>query len=300
MNVLITGALGHIGSKLIRSLPEAYNIYAVDDFMTNRYCSLFNLNRDIKFVESDFINIPHSVIKSADVIIHLAAVTDATNSFKNIDIEDINVTKTKTFIDICKAESNAKFIFPSSTSVYGVSTDVVVEDDYTLLNPQSPYAAAKIEIENHIKLSGIKNTIFRFGTIFGISPGIRFHTAINKFCYQASFNQSLTIWKQNYNQKRPYLGINDCVRAINLAITNHNTTNHTFNVITDNYVLYTIVDYIRSTSERKININLVDTPLLNQYSYNVSIDKFKKMGFIPKDDIKKEIQKTMGLFDNEI
>ena len=50
MNILITGGLGHIGSYLIRNFPKKYNITVVDNLMTQRYCSLFNLDRKIKFI----------------------------------------------------------------------------------------------------------------------------------------------------------------------------------------------------------------------------------------------------------
>ena len=109
------------------------------------------------------------------------------------------------------------FVFPSSTSVYGVSADVVFEDDDQYLNPQSPYAESKLAIEETIQQrlgESCKYLILRLGTIFGPSPGMRFHTAVNKFCYQAALGQPLTVWKDNYDKVRPYLGINDACCAI--------------------------------------------------------------------------------------
>lgn len=293
MNVLITGALGHVGSKLIRSLPESFNICAVDNLVTNRYCSLFNLNRDINFIEDHFINISEDVLESASIIIHLAAVTDAVNS-SDADIEEINVDLTKAFIDNIKQVSEAKVIFPSSTSVYGVSADVVTEDDDSFLNPQSLYAAAKIEIENYIKRSGINYTILRLATIFGVSPGIRFHTAINKFCYQAAMGQKLTVWKQNYDQFRPYLGLNDCSQAFCRSVLDTNTDGQVFNVLSDNYKLSDIIRYMKKVID--IEVEMINTPLLNQYSYKVSSEKFKNLGFIPKDHLDSAIKNTVGLF----
>jgi len=293
MNVLITGALGHIGSKLIRSLPEFFNICAVDNLATNRYCSLFNLNRDINFIEDHFINISEDVLESANIIIHLAAVTDAVNSSDD-GIEETNVYLTKAFIDNIKQVSEAKVIFPSSTSVYGVATDVVTEDDDGFLNPQSLYAEAKIEIENYIKSSGINYTILRLATIFGVSPGIRFHTAINKFCYQAAMGQKLTVWKQNYDQFRPYLGLNDCSQAFCRSVLDINTDGQVFNVLSDNYKLSDIITYMKKVIY--FEVEMINTPLLNQYSYKVSSEKFKNLGFIPKDHLNSAIKNTVGLF----
>ena len=49
-NIVVTGGLGHIGSRLIKELPEHYNVIVVDNLFTNRYCSLFDINRNIKFI----------------------------------------------------------------------------------------------------------------------------------------------------------------------------------------------------------------------------------------------------------
>ena len=54
---------------------------------------------------------------------------------------------------------------------------------------------------------GLKGVSCRFGTIFGASPGMRFHTAVNKFCWQAVMGQPITVWSTAYDQKRPYLEV---------------------------------------------------------------------------------------------
>ena len=56
VKVLITGGCGHIGSYLIRKLPLKYKITVVDNLLTQRYCSLFDLDRNIKFIEKDIDN----------------------------------------------------------------------------------------------------------------------------------------------------------------------------------------------------------------------------------------------------
>ena len=61
-----------------------------------------------------------------------------------------------------------------------------------------------------------KYYILRLGTILGFSKGIRFHTAVNKFCFQASLSQELTVWRTVLHQRRPYLILEDFNRAINL------------------------------------------------------------------------------------
>ena len=293
-NIIVTGGLGHIGSFIIKNLPKGYSLTVVDNMATNKYNSLMNLNKNIRFIQSDFLDISEDLLKWADVIIHLAAITDAANPNNHDEIEIVNVGLTKLFIDKCIKHSNAKFIFPSSTSVYGVSSEYVTEDDDKFINPQSPYAESKIKIENYLKKSDINYTILRLGTIFGVSWGMRFHTAVNKFCYQAATGVPLTIWEQNYNQYRPYLGLVDLLKAIMLTFTS-DTDKQIFNVITDNYKLSHIVDMIKNNKD--VQLNMINTPLLNQYSYEVNIDKILKLGYYPNSNIHEEITNTIKLFD---
>ena len=142
-----------------------------------------------------------------------------------------------------------------------------------------------------IDYKDMKYLIMRLGTIFGNSPGMRFHTAINKFCYQAALGIPLTIWKQNYDQYRPYLGLTDCMKAVSFFLE-HETYGQTFNVLTDNFILSDIIDCIKNITD--VKLNLVDTPLLNQQSYKVSMNKLNSLGFIPQDDLKTIIESTIG------
>ena len=292
-NILITGGLGHIGSKLIKELPLEYNITVVDNLLTQRFCSIFDVGRPIKFIDKCISDLKVRDLENTDVVIHLAAITDAANSFNNIkQTENINLTLTSSFIDLCE-EAKCKFIFPSSTSVYGAAVDVVYEDNNDFLNPQSPYATTKIGIEKKLKTYKSDYLILRFGTIFGLSAGMRFHTAINRFCYDASLGKPLKIWKENYNQYRPYLGLDDAIDSI-LFFLDDNHWNSTYNVLSGNYMLSDIVDSIRSLVD--IKVSMVNTPLLNQFSYEVSYDKIKSLGWSPKDDLVSEITNTLNQF----
>jgi len=292
---MITGGCGHIGSKLIRSFPEGYNLTVVDNMWTQRYCSLFNHQRKIKFIEKDIDNITNEDLSGIDIVIHLASITNATNSFHNkSEVELVNYESTIKFMDTCK-EVGCKFIFPSSTSVYGVALDEVHEDDDSFLNPQSPYAESKIKAEKYLRTNGLEYLILRFGTIFGNSDGMRFHTAINKFCYQASIGEPLTVWKENFDQYRPYLGLNDCINSI-LHFLGCDDWNETYNVLTGNYKLSDIITMIKTNID--IDVDMVDTPLLNQYSYLVNCDKISQTGFVPRDVIQLEIETTLDRLRN--
>ena len=114
--------------------------------------------------------------------------------------------------------TNTKIIFLSSTSVYGTQKDVVDEDCLKEeLKPQSPYAETKLKEEELIKNMGNNGLIYLlsgFGTIFGVSNGMRFHTAVNKFCWQAVMGQEISVWETAYDQSRPYLDLFDASKVI--------------------------------------------------------------------------------------
>lgn len=300
-NILITGCCGHIGSFLIRKLHTRYNIVGVDNMATQRYCSLFNIDRsNFKFILKDYIDLTNEELKDIDCVIHLAAICDASSSFKNEQmIWEENCWKTHEFFEELSKYDNIKLIvFPSTTSVYGSAEDIMYENSDT--DPQSPYAETKVVVEDLLKTNFAKKlnyAIMRFGTIFGISKGMRFHTAINKFCLQASLNISLSVYSTNYKQYRPYLGLQDMHQSIEIILANENMWNNTYNVLTDNFKLSDIVNILKQENQN-LKIDFIDTPLLNQYSYEVNFDKIKQYGFYPKDNLEKEIKNTIGLLKN--
>jgi nucleoside-diphosphate-sugar epimerase len=292
MRILITGGLGHIGSALISLLDnDVCQITVVDDLSSERYCTLFEYGSKITFIRKRFIAIDQKVLNRNDVVIHLAAVTNASKSFDNDELWNTNVIETKKFIDNVACSKVKLFLFPSSTSVYGKSKVEMYEDGDNL-DPQSPYADGKLVIENYLKQCAINYLIYRFGTIFGTSIGMRFHTAINKFCFQAVYNEPLTVWKENYKQVRPYLGIKDAIQSMILGMHNKKMWDNTFNVLSCNTKLCDIIQYIKSII--RINVNFVDTPLLNQHSYFVNYDKIKAYDYKVQSDICKGINDTIN------
>jgi len=294
-NILVTGGLGHIGSALVKKLAPNHSVTVVDNLLTQRYCSLFSF-KDVKFIEDSF---EYVSLDGIDTVIHLAAITDAASSFGNRDeIERVNVKATQSFLKRCRDAGVELFIFPSSTSVYGVAADEVFEDDNKYLNPQSPYAESKLAIEESIKQElgdSCKYLILRLGTIFGPSPGMRFHTVVNKFCYQAALGHPLTVWSDNYEKTRPYLGISDACFAIQHLIKKDKFRNETYNVLTMNARTKDIVEFLDKLVG--VEVEMVDTPLLNQYSYTVNSVKIRSTGYYTQDNILDEIFKTLKLLE---
>jgi UDP-glucose 4-epimerase len=291
MKIVVTGALGHIGSRLIRELPFSLpgcEIVMVDNMMTQRYCSLFNLPVEgrYRFVEADITKTDFpALLAGADVVVHLAAITDAAGSFDRAEqLEENNFNATRRLSEAC-AEAGVRLITLSSTSVYGTQAEFVAEDcSEEELNPQSPYATTKLKeerlVQQLVKEQGLRAAIFRFGTIFGMSSGMRFHTAVNKFCWQAAMGQPITVWSTAYDQKRPYLDLGDACEAVAHIIRSELFDGRIYNVLTLNATVREVVDAIRVFLPTLV-VQFVDNRIMNQLSYEVSDARIRSTGYMP-------------------
>ena len=306
MNLLITGGCGHIGSYVAENIYKIKKIkktILVDNLESDRYCSLFNFNKKnrLKFYKRD-VDKKNSLDDFKDVryVIHLASMTNAEKSFgKEREMYKNNIDCLANVIDYCK-RNNAKLIHLSSTSVYGKQTDIVDENcEEKYLKPQSPYADIKlIEEKMLIKESKkLKYNTFRFGTIAGVSKGIRFHTAVNKFCLNAAMNENISVYKTALNQFRPYLTLSDAFKVFKFCIEKDFFRNDIFNALSDNFTVKQIIDKIKK-NKKNIKIKLVKTKIMNQLSYHVSSEKLKKNGLHLNGKIDKDIKQTLKLLEN--
>ena len=308
MNIIITGGLGHIGSHLIRYLPREFPnsvITIIDNMLTQRYASLFNLPNigRYQFKEMDITTADlDAVFEDADVVIHLSAITDAAGSFGNAAaVEFNNLESTKRVAEAC-AKAGARLIALSSTSVYGTQNKIVNENcSPEELKPQSPYAETKLKEEEYIaklvKARDLESVSCRFGTIFGASPGMRFHTAVNKFCWQAVMGQPITVWESAYDQKRPYLDLSDAVRAISFIIKNEIFDGNIYNILTLNTTVRDVVETIKEFVP-SLQVSFVESPIMNQLSYEVSCERFKSHGFSFSGSLYRGIDETLSLLGN--
>ena len=161
MKIIVTGALGHIGSELIRQLPVFFDqpkVLMIDNLSTQRYFSLFDLPSGprYEFIQEDVKKANWSkILPEADCLVHLAAMTDAAGTADKPElVRNNNLGGTAAVAGACLKYS-VPMIFPSSTSVYG-SQDSLVDENCTELCPQSPYAESKIAEETLIRIWPLK------------------------------------------------------------------------------------------------------------------------------------------------
>ena len=303
MKILITGGLGHIGSYLLENIDKIKfikKIYIIDNLSTNRYCSLFNLpktNKKIYFYQND-LSLKNALknFKKVDVVLNLASLTDAEGSLKiKNKIYRNNLGIFDNILRYCKKNSS-KLIHISSTSVYGEQRGLV-DENCKKLKPKSPYAEIKVKEENILKENKIRFVSYRFGTISGVSKGMRFHTAINKFCLYSVLGKPLPIWKSMMNKPRPYLSLRDAFKVIKFTIENNFFNNETFNILSENLTLKKIIGYFKKY-KKTIKIKYEKSELVNQYSYRVSNEKFTRKALLLKSNIYHDIKFTLKMFRN--
>ena len=306
MNLLITGCCGHIGSYLVDNIHKIKKIkkcFIVDNFNSTQINSLFNSNKknNLKFYNLDLTKKSSlSKFNKIDYVVHLASMTNAAGSFnKKNEMYKNNIECMKNIINFCKVKKS-KLIHISSTSVYGKQAALVDETcEEKFLKPQSPYADIKL-IEERMLQKASKNInyiTYRFGTISGVSSGMRFHTAVNKFCLNASLNSDITVYKTALNQYRPYLSLVDAFKVFKFTIEKDLFKNDIYNALSENCTVNQILQKIRK-SKKNIKVKFVSSKIMNQLSYHVAKDKLNNEGLYLKNKIIYDIDDTMKLLKN--
>jgi len=273
--IVITGGLGHIGSSLIHDYRiQGYKVVVIDNLLTHRYCSLFNLKHPVQFIEADITDDEFdfdAVMKGAYAVVHLAALVNAGETIdKEGETESVNFEGTRRIVESAQACGVEKFIHMSTTSVYGPSEaplDEELQSEYTgYTNPQTPYASTKLRSEDLVTDGfGGQHFILRAGTIFGISPGVRFHTVTNKFIWQAITGQPITIWEPGTGS-RPYASLEHLKDAIFTLLGRPVQTSGIYNIVSHHWspedLRQIIAEYIPD-----LEVIYVTPRILNQDSY---------------------------------
>jgi len=307
LRIVVTGALGHIGSRLIRELPLAFpaaDIVLVDNLSTQRYCSLFDLPASgrYRFIEADVLTADlDALFAGADAVIHLAAITKADETFETAErVEAVNFHGTERVARAC-ARAGAGLAFISTTSVYGGRREAI-DDECPAgdLHPQTPYADSKLRAERLLESlgaqEGLRFVVCRFGTIFGVSPGMRFHTAVNKFCMQAATGRPITVWRSALHQFRPYLDLGDAVAALLLLIRRELFDRRVYSVVTLNATVSHVVEAIRAHVPGA-RTEFGDSAVMNLLSYKVESNRLAGLGFRFSGDLDCAVGETLRLFD---
>lgn len=253
MKVLITGGAGYVGTKLVKYLvsnPAIDQIIVYDNLSKSHYNFFLGKNypegNKIMAVRGDVLDTRQlkKLMKDVDVVVHLAAIV--TTPFANTDphfYEQVNHWGTAEVVYAAEESDISKFIYLSSTSVYGANEHTA--DESTLAVPSTFYGISKLRGEEHVaRLSEKKNAIIvRGGNVYGYSKSMRFDAVINRFMFDANFTNRIQI-NGNGKQSRAFIHIDYLADSL-AQIVLKEVANGIYNLVDKNLQILDIVDVLK-------------------------------------------------------
>lgn len=241
MKILVTGAAGFIGSYLCERLltNENYEVIGVDTFIGPtsvelKQINIRNLRKHPRFqlLEADLLTANlEEMVCEVDVIYHLAGMPGVRSSW-GIDFDPYvtnNILVTQRLLEAVKGKPLKKFIYASTSSVYGEKVGKVKENAY--LTPLSPYGITKLTGEHlcnvYLKSYNIPIVILRFFTVYG--PRQRPDMAFHRFIVQILKREPITIFGDG-TQSRDFTYISDCVEGIYPIVNKEGLIGQTINI----------------------------------------------------------------------
>jgi UDP-glucose 4-epimerase len=310
VNILVTGGAGYIGSQLLHTLaadqfPRVRRIRVLDNMREEKFPALMNLpgNVDYEFILGDIReenDIRMALGDDTDVVVHLAALCNANLSFeRRDDTEEINYRGALKVVDVARrALSVRRFIYASTTSVYGPTAGIVTED--SPCQPASPYAEFKLKAENDVlglsqdTAGRVRPTVLRFATAYGYAPGLRVHTVVNIFAFRAAVGAPLEVYGSG-DQVRPFVHVADIARAIAFCMAEDQAADQVFNVVGENASVNDLLDLLEPRFPR-LKVVHTDKEILNQISYEVDGSKLRALGFAPAFSLEQGIDEYARLY----
>lgn len=228
-HAVITGGAGYIGSLLTSELLRAnWRVTVLDSLLFGGESLIpYWHHPNFHFVKTDVTD-PRAVKDSLkddwpkpEAVIHLAAIVGfpACQAVGKQAAWKYNVEATKMVFEQAAALGSARFVFASTYSNYGLSPDGKPVTEESPLNPQSLYAETKIASEQFLLSQRDAVTaplLFRFATLYGISPRTRFDLIVNQFVLEAFAKRELIIYQRGYS--RSFIHVRDTVRGILLGL----------------------------------------------------------------------------------
>ena len=213
--VLITGHNGYIGSVMAPAFVQAgYDVMGLDTGYFSP-CTLVQDSLDIPFIRKDIRNLEPQDLKGFYAVVHLAALSN--DPIGNLDQDwtrQINYEATVRLVKYAKAAGVERFLFSSSCIMYGMSEANVVNED-SPLDPRTEYARSKVLAEQAISQlagDGFSPTFLRNGTVYGVSPRMRFDTVLNDLVGTAVATGKVVVHSDG-KPWRPVVHVQDVARA---------------------------------------------------------------------------------------
>ncbi len=300
MDILITGGAGYVGAVLVPTLlRRGYRVRVLDLFL---YGDTLAPQKNLECLRGDIREpgVVKKALKGIDAVIHLAAVSnDPSFELDPALGKSMNYDATIQLIDSAKKAGVARFIYASSSSVYGVKTEQNVTEDLPL-EPLTEYSKYKALCEEYLLRNqggAMTSVVIRPATVCGYSPRMRFDLVVNILTVSALVRKKITVY--GGSQRRPNIHITDMCRAYELFLKAPKRTvaGQIFNVGYQNYTLRALAEMVKralGNPSMPIEYKPTDDPR----SYHISSEKIKKeLGFVPKHTVEEAIRDIKTAYD---
>ncbi len=296
--VFITGGAGYVGTMLVRKLLAEG--YTVDSFDLMLFGNTLPKNSKLKIYEGDIRDekkLEASLKENTDIFIHLACISNDPSFELNPKLgKSINYDCFPTILDICKKKNIERFIYASSSSVYGVKDKPEVTEDEDLF-PLTDYSKFKADCEN-ILLNyncNFDKIIIRPATVCGFSYRQRLDVIVNILTNLAFFKKEITVL--GGKQLRPNIHMDDMIEIYLKIIEEkrERVNNQIFNAGCENFSVEAIAEKVKLIIGDDVNI--VKKSTNDNRSYHISSKKIEKhLNFKFKKSIEDAIKDLKDAF----
>ena len=304
--VLVTGGAGYCGSLLVpQLLDQGYKVTVYDTmFFGDAFLPKDNIN--LRVVKGDIRDTAQLAAATAghDAFVSLACISnDASFELDEALSTSVNMDAFEPMVEAAKQAGVKRFIYASSSSVYGVSDQPDVTEDHPLV-PLTLYNKFKGMCEPLLKKhadDGFTGVIFRPATVCGYAPRLRLDLSVNILTNHAINAGKITVF--GGSQLRPNLHIQDYCDAVKLFLTapSEKIQKETFNVGYQNLSIMDIARLVQGIVSNEFpekgDVAIVTTPSDDLRSYHINSDKIKRvLGYAPRHTIKDAVRDLCNAF----
>ncbi|EMJ47993.1 NAD-dependent epimerase/dehydratase family protein [Leptospira santarosai] len=307
-SIYITGGAGYVGAMLVpRLLNEGYKVTVLDlmiygEEVLKEHPNLTKIQGDIR--DQGILN---QTIPGHDSVIHLACISNDPSFELNPNLgKSINLDAFRPLVEISRRSGVKRFIYASSSSVYGVKEEPNVTEDFSL-EPLTDYSKFKADCEkilSEYQSSDFTTVTIRPATVCGYSPRQRLDVVVNILTNLAYHKREISVF--GGTQLRPNIHIGDMVDAylVLLRAPKEKIAGEIYNAGYLNFTVSEIANMVKEVVGE--DVKLVTTPTNDNRSYHISSDKiYNQLGFranrsikLAAEDLKKAFES--GLLPNSL